>query len=159
MLSIAKTVRGGKGWPAVAPTHTDRFGIDGNAVDCNEVRLVGRLAAPPRTVELPSGQELVTWRLIVRRPEVPKQPRRPTVDTIDCQGWTPQVRRQAALWQQDDMLELHGSLHRRFWRAPQGLSSRYEVEVTRTRRLGGRRTRPAAGPAERSPTVLGVVDA
>lgn len=137
----------------MAPTQADSEGID-----CNEVRLVGRLAASPRVVVLPSGQQLVTWRLIVRRPEAPKEARRPVVDTIDCQAWAPQVRRQAASWRPDDMLELGGSLHRRFWRAPHGLSSRYEVEVIHARRLGGRRPKPAAGAAARSATVLAEVD-
>jgi len=103
----------------------------------NEVLLVGRLAAPPAERELPSGDVLVTFRVVVDRPPARRgEPeRRASVDALDCVAWTAGLRKAAGGWQSGDVLELEGSLRRRFWRAPSGLGSRYEVEVTRARRL------------------------
>ncbi|MGB8650480.1 MAG: single-stranded DNA-binding protein [Mycobacteriales bacterium] len=105
----------------------------------NEVVLVGRLAGEPQARELPSGDLLATWRLVVDRPPPRRKPpagvRSPTVDTLDCVAWTSSVRRAAAGWQPGDLVAVEGSLRRRFWRTPVGASSRYEVEVTTAKRL------------------------
>ncbi len=47
----------------------------------NVVHLVGRLATAPEVREMPSGDQTVTWRLVVDRP-VPD--RRGRVDTLAC---------------------------------------------------------------------------
>lgn len=107
----------------------------------NEVLLVGRLAAAAELRELPSGTPLVTFRLIVdrsvARARVAPQPlpARPTIDTLDCAAYTPGVHRSSAGWSPGDVLEVTGALRRRFWRAPTGAASRYEVEVGKVRRL------------------------
>lgn len=114
----------------------------------NDVVLVGRVAAPAEQRELPSGDALVTWRLIVARPATRKPPegvRSPTVDTLDCVAWTPGLRRIARGLQPDDVVEVQGSLRRRFWRAGAGTASRYEVEASAVRRL--RRRPRSAAPA------------
>jgi single-strand DNA-binding protein len=103
----------------------------------NEVLLVGRLTAPAEERTLPSGDVLVTWRIVVDRPPQAKtgDRRSPTVDTLDCVAWRGDVRRSAASWSVGDTVELTGSLRRRFWRATSGPVSRTEVEVTRGRRV------------------------
>ena len=107
----------------------------------NEVVLVGRLAAAAETRELPSGDSVSTWRLVMDRPAAAQRRpatnggRRVTIDTIDCAGWTAAVRRSAAGWEPGDTIEVEGSLRRRFWRGPSGATSRCEVEVVRARRL------------------------
>lgn len=106
----------------------------------NEVQLVGRLAAPAVRRTLPSGDPLVTWRLVVRRPAA--APPAPTVDTIDCSAWRLQTQRSAMQWSVGDIIECAGALRRRFWRTPVGPASRCEVEVTRAKRLRLPRTRP-----------------
>lgn len=59
----------------------------------NEVLLVGRVSGVPELRELPSGDSLVSWRLVVERPPGGRKPpdgvRAPTVDTLDCTAWTP----------------------------------------------------------------------
>ena len=107
----------------------------------NEVRLRGRLAAEPEPRSLPSGDEVVTFRLIVER----RGPRsaKATVDTIDCTVWSAGLRRRSLAWQEGDRLTVEGSLRRRFWRSPQGPRSRYDVEVGRVSRDRGSR---AAAP-------------
>lgn len=106
----------------------------------NEVILVGRLAAPAQPRVLPSGDELVTFRLVVSRPKGAARrvarPHAPSVDTIDCVAWRADVRHRVAGWDPDDTVEIVGSLRRRFWRGTSGLGSRSEVEATRARRIG-----------------------
>jgi single-strand DNA-binding protein len=106
---------------------------------CNEVRIVGRLSAPALTVHLPSGDEVVNWRLVVERPHGAG---RSSVDTVNCVGYLARVRKQALTWEKDEVIEVSGSLRRRFWRAATGAHSRYEVEVRSASRAGGPVKRP-----------------
>ena len=111
----------------------------------NEVHLVGRLAGAPQERELPSGDLVVAFRLVVqRRPgrPAPDGVRVPTVDTIDCVAWTAGLRRTVLGLVEDDVVEVHGALRRRFWRAGAGAVSRYEVEAATVRRLSRRRRPP-----------------
>lgn len=105
----------------------------------NEVILVGRLAALPVDVELPSGDVLKTWRLVVDRSPskraVPEGVRPTTVDVVKCVGWTAVVQRAAASWQVGDVVAVEGALRRRFWRTPGGPSSTHEVEVRKAKRV------------------------
>lgn len=107
----------------------------------NEVALVGRLAAEPESRELPSGSVIMTFRLVVRREPEPRERARqgegraPTVDTLDCVAWRADLRRQLARWHPGDVVELDGTLRRRFWRSPGGPASRTEVEAHRVRRV------------------------
>lgn len=108
----------------------------------NEVRLVGRLSAPPKVRLLPSGDEVVQLRLVVDRPEQ-KQPRAqegrrpPTIDTIDVACWSTRSRDRGLACSGMEVIEVTGALRRRFWRVPGGVASRYEVEAHRIRVLTG----------------------
>jgi len=103
----------------------------------NEVLLVGRLAASPEERELPSGDVITTFRLVVDRtgPLRPTAGRQITLDTLECVGWTAATRRATGSLQAGDVLEVRGALRRRFWRGRNGPASRYEVEVERVKRL------------------------
>jgi single-strand DNA-binding protein len=104
----------------------------------NEVLLVGRLAAEPEERALPSGDVLSTFRLVVDRPPAARSTgaRAATVDTLDCVARGAALRRAAQAWRPGDVLEVHGALHRRFFRTTGGATgSRYEVEVVRGKRL------------------------
>jgi single-strand DNA-binding protein len=123
---------------ARAPATRDDLPTDAGTRDHrNEVLLVGRMTSPAEERVLPSGDVLVTWRIVVDRPPQPRtsERRTPTVDTLDCVAWRGDVRRSAASWSVGDTVELSGSLRRRFWRATTGPVSRTEVEVVRGRRL------------------------
>jgi single-strand DNA-binding protein len=114
------------------------FGTGADRVPVNEVRLVGRLAAAPEQRELPSGDVLVVFRVVVdREGTVDRRGARagPSVDTIDCAGWRGDVRRTVSAWRAGDVVEVHGALRRRFWRGPHGPASRCEVAVSRARRV------------------------
>jgi single-strand DNA-binding protein len=103
----------------------------------NEVTVAGRLSGAPEERELPSGDVVVTFRVVVPRPEHrrPKGVRRATVDTIDCAAWTAATRRSAAAWVDGDLIEVSGSLRRRFFQTGGASQSKVEVEVARAKRL------------------------
>lgn len=104
----------------------------------NEVRLVGRVASAANAVELPSGDELVTFRISVERPEAVT---RQKVDSVPCCAWAARVRRSALGWQVGDVVEVGGAVRCRFFQTARGLGSRVEVEVTSARLI---RRAPAA---------------
>lgn len=115
----------------------------------NHVLLRGRLAVAPVVRELPSGDELVTFRLTVPRPAG----ERVRVDSIDCVTTRPRVRRSLERSEPGDVLEVSGSLQRRFWRSPTGPTSRYAVAVEKVTPVRRTRRRPAAaspGPKQAS---------
>lgn len=102
----------------------------------NEVHLVGRVSADPVLVTLPSGDSVVSVRLVVERARPPAgHGGRQQVDTLACAGWTLALRRTLLRWGPGDVVEVDGSLRRRFWRAEGVPQSRYEVELTGARRL------------------------
>jgi single-strand DNA-binding protein len=109
------------------------------ADDVNEVTLVGRLSRPAEEQVLPSGSELWKFRVIVGRPPSPAS--RVTVDALDCVVWSRRPARSVAKWQAGDLVEVRGSLRRRFFApAGGGRVSRCEVEVATARlirRAGG----------------------
>ena len=100
-----------------------------NEASDNQVYLRGRLAAAPAFRELPSGDVLAVFRVTVDRP--PQD--RVRVDSIDCVTTSARARNALARANAGDDLELHGSLHRRFWRTPAGPASRYAVDVRTVR--------------------------
>ncbi len=104
----------------------------------NEVRLHGRWHGAVERA-LPSGDLLVTARVVVARPEG-------GVDALDCAVWPAGLRRRVLSWPDGTRVEVTGSLRRRFFRTPVGAASRYEVHVQRIRRAPGSRDRRAATP-------------
>ena len=96
--------------------------------EINEVTLVGRMSQPAEEQVLPSGSELWKFRVIVGRPPSPVS--RVSVDALDCVVWTKRPARSVAAWRTGDLVEVKGSLRRRFF-APTGGGrvSRCEVEV------------------------------
>jgi single-strand DNA-binding protein len=108
--------------------------VDGH----NEVVLGGRVSGEPTVRVLPSGDELVSWRLVVGRDNRGTSPsgrQLPTVDTIDCVAFKAGVRRTAARFAGGEVIEVRGELRRRFWRGAQGAASRCEVEVFEIRKI------------------------
>jgi single-strand DNA-binding protein len=108
-----------------------------NPASANEVRLVGRLAAVGAAKVLPSGDELRPFRVVVDRPRAKATadttPRK--VDAIDCHALRATVRRRLERLEEGAIVEVQGSLRRRFFRGAAGLGSRYEVEATVVRRV------------------------
>lgn len=103
--------------------------------DVNVIRIEGRLSAPPETRELPSGDQLVALRVVVRRPDGDRVDSLPVVvgppprrgqRRRPGQADTATVRRAQRL-SEDDRVAVDGWLQRRFWRSGDGAHTRLEV--------------------------------
>ncbi|UAL31912.1 single-stranded DNA-binding protein [Nocardioides rotundus] len=102
-------------------------------LSANEVRLVGRLSNEPTAIDLPSGDVVLTLRLVVDRPPPAVRPGA-RVDALECAVWARGVQRNAAKWRRGDVVEVSGAIRRRFFRTGSGgAQSRVEVEVQRGR--------------------------
>jgi len=98
------------------------------------VRLRGRLSGVAR-VELPSGDEAVTFRIVVDRPVRDRGPSgRVRVDALECIAWTAQARRRLLSYDDGDVVEVEGVLQRRFWRSGSAPASRTEIVARVVRR-------------------------
>ena len=95
----------------------------------NDLLLRGRVSAPATTKELPSGDKVVEFRLIVTRTE------REGVDTLDIAAWSAKMRKVALTLEGDEWIEVSGSIHRRFWQSPTGVASRWQIEAAEILRL------------------------
>ena len=95
----------------------------------NDVVLRGRVSQEAVEKELPSGDKVVEFRLIVSREK------QPGVDTLDIGSWSSKSRRIALSLTPDEWVEISGSIHRRFWSGPSGLGSRWQVEAVEISRI------------------------
>lgn len=101
----------------------------------NAVSLAGRVSSTPVERELPSGDRVVTFRIVMARDQTPMTAKSKQVsDWVDCAAWGGRVRRSVLSWQVDDQVEVEGALRRRFFRNAGGAASRVEVEVLAARR-------------------------
>jgi single-strand DNA-binding protein len=109
-------------------------------VSANTARLRGRLGADPVPRTLPSGAEIVTFRVIMsREATVMTRGSRQKSDWVDCTAWSSAARRRVTSWAMGDIVEVEGALRRRHYRDGGGTgSSRLEVEM-----LAGRRAEKA----------------
>jgi single-strand DNA-binding protein len=94
----------------------------------NEVRLVGRISQPPEERVLPSGDSVWTFRVVVPRAAGGRS--RQSVDALECAAWSARSRRSVSTWRAEDVVEVTGSLRRRFFRAGGAVASRVEVEMS-----------------------------
>lgn len=97
--------------------------------DNNSVRLVGRISAAPQVKTLPSGDEVVSFRLIVRRPASALRRSKQLVDTIECSVWTARLQRRVLRLEPGSEVVLMGALRRRFSRGSGAAVSFVSVEV------------------------------
>ena len=95
----------------------------------NDLLLRGRVSAPATVKELPSGDKVVEFRLIVSRID------RDGVDTLDIAAWSGKTTKTALSLKSDEWIEVSGSVHRRFWQSPAGLASRWQIEALEISRL------------------------
>ena len=93
----------------------------------NSVLLVGRVTGTGEEVELPSGDILTKFRVVVPR-EKPET--KAVVDTIECVSFKPAVQTKIMKLELEDVVEIEGSLRRRFWQGATGVASKMEVEVS-----------------------------
>lgn len=97
--------------------------------DNNVVRLVGRVSAAAQVKTLPSGDEVVSFRLIVRRPASALRRSKQLVDTIECSVWAARLQRRVLRLEPGAEVMVMGALRRRFSRGSGGAMSFVSVEV------------------------------
>lgn len=107
----------------------------------NQIQLLGRVSSVGEERELPSGDRVHTWRLVV-----PREPGRGPgasagadrghnrSDVIDISCWSARTRRVAGRLAEGDLVSVEGALRRRFFRTVGGVGSRYEVEAQAMRK-------------------------
>ena len=120
----------------VVPVGDSGPGRVGNLPDTvNEVRLVGRLSQAPEMRQLPSGDPLWTFRVVVPRAagRGGAATTRAAVDALECAVWSGRSRRTVASWRAGDLVEVRGAVRRRFFRGALGSVSRVEIEVSEAR--------------------------
>jgi single-strand DNA-binding protein len=99
----------------------------------NEVFLEGRVSSEPNEKLLPSGDLVVEFRIVIDRAK--SRGKKREVDTLEIAVWAAKVRRRALALAVDDWVAIDGAVRRRFWRAPTGVASRWQVEASQLRRL------------------------
>jgi single-strand DNA-binding protein len=111
-------------------------------IPVNEVYLVGRVTSLAIEKELPSGDKVVEFRVVIGRAKSTTSTRSPKsrtgkkgVDSLDIAAWSSKTRKAALSLKVDTWVEIHGAVRRRFWQAPSGLASRWQVEASTVARL------------------------
>ena len=99
----------------------------------NEIFFEGRVSSPPLEKLLPSGDRVVEFRIVIDRAE--RRGTKREVDTLDIAAWLSRPRKSALALRVDDWVAIDGAVRRRFWKAPTGLASRWQVEASQLRRL------------------------
>jgi single-strand DNA-binding protein len=109
---------------------------DEAAAVTNTVTLQGRLSSAPVSRELPSGDVIISFRVVLPRSRTTMTAKsKQASDWVDCVAWNGRVRRTVAVWQVGDVVAIEGALRRRFFRGESRMSTCVEVEVLSARRL------------------------
>jgi len=98
-------------------------------MDRNSVQLVGHVSGGPVERQLPSGDHVVSFRVVVPRGPAARRRTRQPVDTIECSAWSAKVRRTAARLDVGDQVSVRGELRRTFRRNGTGVGSWVTVDV------------------------------
>ncbi len=100
----------------------------------NSVTLVGRLSATVSERELPSGDKVTSFSVIVDRP--PRDRRgKSMVDSIPCQTFSVPIGARVLRLEPGDWIQVTGVLRRRFWRSSESAQSVLEVQATSVRKV------------------------
>lgn len=98
-------------------------------MDMNSVRLVGHVAGVPVDRQLPSGDHVVSFRVVVPRSPAVRRRTRQSVDTVECSAWSAKLRRTAVRLADGDEIAVSGELRRTFRRGGTGVTSWVTVDV------------------------------
>jgi len=103
----------------------------------NHVTLSGRVSADPEVRVLPSGDEVISFRLVVPRSPVALRRSKQPVDTFECSAWSASMRRTVRRLTAGQHVEVTGELRRRFTRRGGVPVSWVSVEIASCRRDDG----------------------
>lgn len=70
-----------------SPDDGERAGQATGLATVNEVRLIGRLSLAAEEKELPSGDQLTAFRVVVNRPRDKRRGSRVQIDALECHTW------------------------------------------------------------------------
>ena len=101
----------------------------------NLVRLSGRISAAPEARMLPSGDEVISFRLVVPRSTSARRRYKQQVDTIECSAWSARLRRAVRRLEAGDAVAVTGELRRRFSRGEHGPMSWVNVDLETCERV------------------------
>lgn len=105
------------------------FDVAEDSFYTNTVSLTGRCSSPGSEKELPSGDRVVEFRVVVKRDD------RDGYDTFDIALWSSALRKRALTLKVGEWIEIEGALRRRFWKAGATSVSRWQVEARQLRRI------------------------
>jgi len=94
----------------------------------NEVYLRGRVSGEAVSKVLPSGDQVVEFRIVIPRTDS-------GVDTLDMAVWSANLRKRALSLISDEWVEIAGEIRRRFWQTGSGVASRTQIEVATLSRI------------------------
>lgn len=95
----------------------------------SQVTLVGRLGAQVRTKELPSGDTITSFTVIVDRSARERGGSSTSVDAIACVTSRARVRSTVQRLEPGTLVSVNGTLRRRFWRGGAGGAVGSAMEV------------------------------
>ena len=104
-------------------------------VSHSQVSVTGRMGARMVERELPSGDAVTTFTVVVDRPASARREGGASVDAIPCQVFKATLARRLTGIEAGEWVNVSGTLRRRFWRGPAGLGSALEVEVSTLTRV------------------------
>ncbi len=100
-------------------------------MEANSVQLAGQISGEPVERQLPSGDHVVSFRVVVPRRTVARRRTRQSVDTVERSAWTAKLRRTAVRLAAGDSVAVSGELRRTFRRSGAGVTSWVTVDVDR----------------------------
>ncbi len=118
---------------------------DTSTTTANLVRLSGRVSAAPEARMLPSGDEVISFRLVVPRSTAARRRYKQQVDTIECSAWSARLRRTVRRLEAGDVVMVTGELRRRFTRGAHGPMSWVNVDLETCERSTDMPERPVDG--------------
>jgi len=101
----------------------------------NRVQLTGRVSSTVGERELPSGDRIASFRIVVPRAARARKHTKQTVDVFDCTAWSVKTRRAVARLNVDDTVHVEGELRRSFRRSDGAPTSFVGVDVQVCSRL------------------------
>jgi len=102
----------------------------------NVAMLCGKVIRAPETRVLPSGDEVIEFRISIPRAAAGRgRATAGVVDWFNCAAWTATTRRVVERWQVGDIVELTGSLRTRHYVVGGSGRTAFSVEVRNARRI------------------------
>lgn len=95
----------------------------------NSVHLRGQVSGTPIERQLPSGDRVVSFRVVVPRSQAVRRRTRQSVDTVECSAWSARLRRTALRLAVGEQVAVSGELRRSFRRRGTGVTSWVTVDV------------------------------